>query len=153
MRLISRKRGFSERERIPDGEYERQRDLRGIFEKIFGPRGEGIAVVIGENGRARAPRSSVAAASRTFPIKTDTDEATREAPVDLADRHVDDGAGRTEPRADLSTQQGEKERERERFLIARYFRVSISGGCALLSSRTLNRLFFHFPTKKFSRFP
>lgn len=111
-------------EGIRDGE--RQRDLRGIVEKDLGSREEGAAVVIGENGRAGASRSSVAAASRAFPIKTDADEATREAPVDLAGRHVDDGAGRTEPRADLSPQQG------ERFPI----RASISGRCILLSPWT-----------------
>lgn len=41
--------------------------------------------------------------ARSFAIKTDeTDKATREAPVDPADRHVDDGASRSESRANVS---------------------------------------------------
>lgn len=75
----------------------------------------------------------MAAISRAFPIKTDADGTTREAPVDLADRHVDDGAGYTESRADLSAQQGEREIS-DRSILS----VSISGGCILFSSRTLN---------------
>lgn len=51
----------------------------------------------------------MAVASRSCPFKTDQGgDATRVAPVDLADRHVDGGAGRSESRADISKQQGEK---------------------------------------------